>query len=1005
VTKAREAARQLERSEQSLADFFDNANVGMHWVGPDGKILRANQAELDLLGYTSEEYVGQPIASFHADTTVIDNILARLSAGERLKNQPARLRAKDGSLKDVLINSSALWEHGRLVHSRCFTLDVTERSAAATVRALLASVVESSEDAIVTKTLDGIITSWNAGAERLFGYSARDAIGQSILLIVPPDRQQEEQEILQKLRRGERIKHFETKRRAKDGRLLDISASISPVRDDRGQLVGAAKVARDLTDSKRAAATARAAQEQLRLITDTFPALIADIDDQFHYRVNNRAYEVWFGLPREQIVGRHVRDVLGEAAWERLRPHMERALAGEKVSFEEEVEYARGGRRWVNGSYVPHYDETQRVAGFAVLINDVTERKQAEQALRESEERLRLALEAGQMGTWEWNIATNQVVWSPGLEAIHGLAPGEFGGTFDDFQADIHPDDRERVAQQIERTLRLGEDHLVEYRLVLPEGPIRWVEGRGKLFRDAAGHPQRMIGVCTDVTSRREAEAAVRESEDRFRNLADNIAQFAWMADQSGWLFWYNQRWFDYTGTTLEEMQGWGWQKVHHPDYVDAVTENFRRHVEQGITWEDTFPLRGRDGTYRWFLSRAVPIRDEQGRVFRWFGTNTDITAQREAEAALRIADRRKDEFLATLAHELRNPLAPIRTSLEIMKRANVDASAVEQSRLTMDRQLSHLQRLVDDLLDISRITRDRLELRKERVELASVIHQAVETSRPLAEEAQHELTVDLPSEPIYLDADPVRLAQVFSNLLNNACKYTERGGKIRLKVERDGDRVAVSVADNGIGIPPAMLPQVFEMFTQVQYDSERAQGGLGIGLTLVRRLAEMHGGRIEARSDGPGQGSEFVVELPILQTRTVAVPSVTAPVRVEERLPGRRILVVDDNQDAAKMLAMLLNLGGHTTQLAHDGLAAVSAAETFRPDLVLLDLGLPKLSGLDAARQIRQQPWGQSMHLVALTGWGQEEDRRKSSEAGFNHHLVKPVNHAELNELIAGLG
>jgi CheY-like chemotaxis protein len=338
------------------------------------------------------------------------------------------------------------------------------------------------------------------------------------------------------------------------------------------------------------------------------------------------------------------------------------------------------------------------------------------------------------------------------------------------------------------------------------------------------------------------------------------------------------------------------------------------------------------------------------------------------------------------------------------MKRASVDASAVEQSRLTMDRQLSHLQRLVDDLLDISRITRDRLELRKERVELASVIHQAVETSRPLAEEAQHELTVDLPSEPIYLDADPVRLAQVFSNLLNNACKYTERGGKIRLKVERDGERVAVSVADNGIGIPPAMLPQVFEMFTQVQYDSERAQGGLGIGLTLVRRLAEMHGGRIQARSDGPGQGSEFVVELPILQTRSVAVPSVTAPVRVEERLPGRRILVVDDNQDAAKMLAMLLNLGGHTTQLAHDGLAAVSAAETFRPDLVLLDLGLPKLSGLDAARQIRQQPWGQSMHLVALTGWGQDEDRRKSSEAGFNHHLVKPVNHAELNELIAGL-
>jgi PAS domain S-box-containing protein len=786
--------------------------------------------------------------------------------------------------------------------------------------------------------------------------------------------------------------------------MLDISLSISPVRDDRGRLVGAAKVARDITGQRQIEAAMRAAEERLALISDNVPALIAYIDKDFCYRLNNRAYEVWFRLPREAMLGRHVSEILGAPAWEKLRPYMETALAGQSISFEEEIPYERGGARWISGNYVPHVNEIGQVAGFAVLINDITERKRAEEQLRESEERLRLALEAGQMGTWEWNVATSEVVWSPGLEAIHGLAPGEFAGTFAAFQNDIHPDDRAAVVAQIERTLQQGEDHRVEYRLLLAQGAIRWVEGRGKLFRDAEGRPQRMVGICTDVTARHEAEAAVRESEERFRNLADNIAQFAWMADQSGWIFWYNQRWFDYTGTTLEAMQGWGWQKVHHPDYVAAVTEKFRRHVEQGIVWEDTFPLRRHDGEYRWFLSRAVPIHDEHGRVLRWFGTNTDITAQREAEEALRAADRRKDEFLATLAHELRNPLAPIRTSLEIMKRANVDAGVVEESRLTMDRQLSHLQRLVDDLLDISRITRDKLDLRKARVELASVIHQAVETCRPLAEGARHELVIDLPSDPIYLHADAVRLAQVFSNLLNNACKYTEPGGKISLTVRRDADEVVVAVADTGIGIPPAMLPRVFEMFTQIDHGAERSQGGLGIGLTLVRRLVEMHGGKIEAHSSGAGQGSEFVVRLPMLHDQTDHVLSPPVLTTVERRSPGRRILVVDDNRDAAKMLAMLLNLGGHTTHLEHDGLSAVSAAETFRPDLVLLDLGLPKLSGHDAARRIREQPWGQQMTLVALTGWGQEEDRRKSSAAGFDHHLVKPVDHAQLNELIATL-
>jgi PAS domain S-box-containing protein len=1002
VTESRLATLELKRREEELADFFDNANVGLEVVGADGLIQRVNQAKLDLLGYEREEYIGRPVTDFHVDQKAIREVFERLQRGEKITSLSTRLRAKDGTTKDVLINSSGYFENGQFQHSRCFTLDITDRNRAATARALLASVVESSEDAIVTKTLEGIITSWNAGAERVFGHTADEAIGQSITLIIPPERQDEERQILERIRQGERIEHFDTIRLAKDGSRLEISVSISPVLDADGKIVGAAKVARNMTAHRRAERAARIAEERLELIADNVPALISYVDKTGCYRLNNRAYEVWFDLSRKDIQGRHMREVLGEEGWGKLRPYVETALQGQPVSFEDEVPYARGGKRWISGNYVPHFNEVGEVEGFAVLVNDITARKQTEDAMRENEERLRLALEAGQMGTWEWNIRSNQVIWSPGLEAIHGLAPGTFDGTFEAFQNDIHPDDRQRVMQQIERTLTDGEDHRIEYRLLLPYGATRWIEGRGKLFRDVDGQPHRMVGVCTDVTVRRDAEIAVRESEEKFRNLADNIAQLAWMADQSGWIFWYNQRWFDYTGTNLEEMQGWGWQKVQHPDYVDAVTEKFRAHLEQGIVWEDTFPLRGRDGNYRWFLSRAVPIRDERNDVLRWYGTNTDITDQRQAEEALRAADRRKDEFLATLAHELRNPLAPIRTSLEILKRANVATEMIEESRATMDRQLSHLQRLVDDLLDISRITRDRLELRKERIELASVIHQAVETCRPLAVAAQHELQIDLPEEPIYLHADPVRLAQVFSNLLNNSCKYTEAGGHIALTVKHEGNDVVVTVADDGIGLPPEMLPRVFEMFTQVQHGSTLSQGGLGIGLTLVRRLVELHDGSIEARSAGPGKGSEFIVRLPVIKAPVPVTP--TAVKQSDSQSPKLKILVVDDNRDAAKMLSMLLKLSGHTTHLEHDGEAAVAAAESFRPDLVLLDLGLPLLSGHDAARRIRSQPWGQSMTLVALTGWGQDEDRRRSSEAGFNYHLVKPVDHAQLNELIATL-
>jgi PAS domain S-box-containing protein len=871
VTARRRADERIRTSEKELSDFFENANVGLHWVGPDGIILRANRAELEMLGYAREEYIGHRIEEFHADPEVIADILARLAAGETLEGYPARMRCKDGSIKEVLINSTVRWEQGRFVHTRCFTLDVTARNRVEEVQTLLAAVVESSDDAIVTKTLDGVVTSWNTGAERLFGYTSAEAVGRPITIIIPPERWDQEREILERLRRGEQIEPFDTVRVTKSGRLLDISLRIWPIRNREGRVVGASKVARDITASRRAEHALRESEERFGQLTSNAPAAIFIKDLDGRYTLANP-------LAR-QALGR-----------------------GDTV----------------------------------VGLSD------------------------------------------------HDLLPAEVADAL--LRADREVIASRRAIESEEVVRRPGFDR-------------RYLSVKFPLF-DGAGGVVGVCGVAIDITDRQRAAEALRESEERFRTLADNIAQLAWMADGTGWIFWYNRRWFEYTGTTLAEMEGWGWRAVHHPDHVERVVEKISRSFRSGEVWEDTFPLRGTDGEYRWFLSRAIPIRDAGGRVTRWFGTNTDVTAQREAEEALQEADRRKDLFLATLAHELRNPLAPLRNSLEMVGRANGSRELLQRAFGIMTRQVTHLERLVDDLLDVARISRDRIELRRQRVEVASVVDHALETCRPLAEAAGVEIVVSLPPHPIHVHADAVRLAQVFANLLHNACKYTERGGRVSLEVQRDGEEVVVAVRDTGCGIPHDLLPHVFDVFTQLEQPTGHARSGLGIGLTLVRRLVELHGGRVEAFSEGTGQGSEFVVRLPLL--RETGEPEHALPPPRKAPQAKRRILVVDDNVDAADSLAALLEMADHRTALAYDGESAVEMAEIFRPDVVLLDIGLPKLDGHETAQRIRERPWGRGVVLVAITGWGQEEDLHKSRDAGFDHHLVKPVDLAVLMNLLA---
>jgi signal transduction histidine kinase/DNA-binding response OmpR family regulator len=422
---------------------------------------------------------------------------------------------------------------------------------------------------------------------------------------------------------------------------------------------------------------------------------------------------------------------------------------------------------------------------------------------------------------------------------------------------------------------------------------------------------------------------------------------------------------------------------------------------------------------------QSTPLLSRSGNVVGMFSTHyhnpftpdesdlrlLDLLARQAAdfiervkdEQALKEADRRKDEFLATLAHELRNPLAPIRNALHIMRLARNDVTVVEEARTMMERQLGQLVRLIDDLLDVSRITRGKLELRKERIELASVINNAIETARPLIEEAGHQLTISLPAQSIFLDADPVRLAQVFSNLLNNAAKYMERGGHIWLTAERRAREVIITVRDTGIGIPSQSLPVIFDMFSQVDQSLEKSRGGLGIGLTLVKRLIELHGGRVEAHSEGPGCGSEFRTYLPV----EALAPEPEPPSDHDAQTANQarfRILIADDNKDAAQSTGMMLRMLGHEVRSVHNGLQALEEASAFRPDVILLDIGMPQMNGYETARRIRQKRWGKDMVLIALTGWGQEEDKERATAAGLDYHFTKPVNPTDLEKFLANL-
>lgn len=717
----------------------------------------------------------------------------------------------------------------------------------------------------------------------------------------------------------------------------------------------------------------------------------------------NDDYIPILGDKHPDALGHSMADVWGEI-WDELGPLNEAVMRGESLSFENKLfrlaSRKTPGPHYFSFTYTPLLDDDGQVAGIfcaaiettstVMLADNARAASAAQQALAESEERLRLATDASEIAFWDVNVPEGSLIWQPGLRTMFGITTDE-ALSLDDFFAGLHPDDRATVARAFAAACdpQRRELYNVEYRTVgRDDGRVRWIAAKGRGLFDDAGRCVRANGTAMDITSRKTTELAMEMALE-----ASRTGTFHWDI-QDNRLTWDGalDRLFGLRpGEAVRSLDQFI-ALVHQDDRAEVI-RRCERCRDDGDDFEMEFRVVYPDGSVHWLYDRGRTFLDPTGRAKTMTGACVDITDYVRTREALKLADRQKDDFLATLAHELRNPLAPLRTGLQLLQNIKGELpSQADQVLGIMQRQLDHMVHLVDDLLDIARIRQGKILLKQEPLSLQSVLEQALEGVQALLDAQGHEVIWQGVDRGLWVTGDPTRLVQVVGNLLNNAAKYTPRGGRVAL---RGGESpqpgmLLIEVADTGIGIPPDMIEHVFDRFAQVQQHLDHAQGGLGIGLSVVKGLVEMHGGRVAAQSAGPGAGSLFRIWLP---RADMPEPAEAAPPSSQDAIERHRVLVVDDNRDAAETMAMVLDMSGHEVFLAHDGQTAVEMVKRHDPAVVFLDIGMPGMNGYETAFLLRALPGAQARVLVALTGWGSEADQARSLEAGFDLHLTKPVD------------
>jgi PAS domain S-box-containing protein len=1032
----------------------------------DGTIQGCNPAAEEILGLTAEQLIGRtsldpPWQAIHEDgspwTGQTHPAMVTLETGKPCLNVVMGLYKPNGDLVWLSIDSQPLFQLGASLPYAA-VMNFIEIAVPKQEEINLIQVLQESPDLIgqIADTVPGIPYIYDLIEQRLIYINHRitEILGYTISeiaahqpslewwrsLVHPEDLQRMDEEYAANNKlEGDRYR-IEYRIRHLDGRYIWVEDRGLVVRHNNGNIsrvVGSITNISDVYDElrlrKKIEADLLLSAERIEMATTAAQLGMWFWDITTSELVWTSQCKALFGLSSDSEISYEIfLNCLHPQDRESTHAAVTRTLErGIDYDLEYRTIWSDGSVHWIAAKGKAFYNTEGKAVRMMGTAQDFTHRKHTEESLARSQESLTLAQEAGQIGSFDWNIETGITVWTQQLEAIFGFEKGSFGGNVASWRERVHEDDLPHLQESLAYVMANQiPEWVVEYRIFRADNcEMRWIEAKARLFYNQSGKAVRIIGTNIDTTIRKQESEELRQSQLIYRNLADQMPQLFWITQPDGYHEYYNQRWYDYTGTTFDQTRGSGWANLLHPDDVERSIKIWNESLATGKNYDIEYRLlKATDGEYRWHLGRAFPLRDENGQIIKWFGSCTDIHDQklveeertqlldreRIARNQAEKANRIKDEFLAVLSHELRSPLNPILGWAKLLKTRKFDEATRIKGLDTIERNAKLQIQLIDDLLDVSRILRGKVTLNIGCVDLKTVIDAALETVRLTAENKSIKIKTQLDRNIGKIEGDAYRLQQVFNNLLNNAVKFTPNGGQVEVILgseSRDGlpsHSAIITVRDTGLGISPEFLPHVFEYFRQADSSTTRNYGGLGLGLAIVQHLVQLHNGSVGVDSPGEGQGASFTVRLPL--SLSFQEEDIETDVGVEQftssSLIGQKILIVDDIPDARDFLCMLLEQYGATVTVCASASEVLHILSQCQPDLLISDLGMPEMDGYGLIAKIRELPveQGGEIKAIALTAYAGETDRERVLAAGFQKHIAKPLEAEKLLQAIVDL-
>jgi PAS domain S-box-containing protein len=1022
-----------EPDQQTAASGREASDAATIGQDRDGVIHTWSRGAERLLGYRASEMLGAAgsvlVPPERREEAQL--IHARLCRGEELIDYETVRLAKDGRRVDVSLTISPVRDEIGGIAGDSTTVEIVADGRGARAAVHLAAIVDSTDDAIVSKNLLGIIQTWNRGAERIFGYAAEEVVGRPITLLIPADRLSEEEDILARVRRGERVNHYETVRVRKDGLCIDVSLTISPLLDASGRVIGASKIAQDITERRRS----EESRARLAAIVDSTDDAIVSKNLQGIIQSWNHGAERIFGYRADEAIGQPITLVIPPDRHAEEREILAKIARGERVDHYETIRVTRDGRRIeVSLTISPLMNAAGQVIGASKVGRDVTERNRMQRELALQRERFRVTLASIGDAVIAADVDGRVTFLNAVAEKLTGWPAEEAcGRPLADVFTIISEETRERIEDPAQKVIRSGvilglANHTALISRDGVESPI--ADSAAPIF-DAGGKIIGVVLTFRDISEERRAEEALHEQREWFEQTLQGIGDGVIATDIRGSVVFMNPVAEFLTGRTLEDSRGRSCADVFRilNEKTRSAVENpvgrvLREGKVEGLAAHAL--LVDAQGNGRHVDLSGAPIRNSSGRLVGAVLMFRDVSerqaqeleraaaasererlleGERAARAAAERANRVKDDFVATLSHELRTPLNAILGWTQILKSQEALSELVARGMDVIERNTRVQAQLVADLLDMSRIMSGKLSLEIRKVDLGSIVEAAVETVQPAALLKGVTLHTQIDRGTGPLAGDAARLQQIVWNLLSNAIKFTPEGGRVEVSLERLDDQAHVVVRDNGIGIHADFLPALFERFRQAESATSRRFGGLGLGLAIVKQLTELHGGTVEASSEGEGRGSTFRVRFPIGSPRSASASEqasgTAAAVSVDDEvgLRGLRVLVVEDDADTADLLDRFLRNAGGAPLVVHSAEAALDAMRASVPDIVVSDIGMPGVDGYELMRRIRKLEPGQggTIPAIAVTAFARMEDRMRALLAGYQAHLSKPVDAAEL--------